>query len=628
MTIQPDLFDELAFYEGVDLEYKSAKGGLPGSLWETYSAFANTQGGTIYLGVAEKNGKLTFQGVDNPEALLKHLWDTVNNRNKVNLNLLKDANVQIIPGPKGDIRLIRIDVPRASRWERPIYIDNDPFKGTFRRNNEGDYRCNDREVRRMFADQSEESVDQRILEHFSLDDLHSESIQQFRQHFKSRAPEHPWHGESDLGLLKKLGGWRKDRATGLEGLTLAGLLMFGKTDTILECVPDFHVDYRERLSNDPGVRWSDRLTYDGRWEANLFQFYQRAMLKIATLPGLKTPFQVDEQGYRKSTSPVHEALQEALVNALVHCDYSGQGGIVIDCFPDHFEFSNPGTLLVSREQLQQGGISQCRNTNLQKMFQMLGIGDKAGSGLDKIRRSWNEKHWQAPSIEETSRPDRVRLVLSMASMLPENVLADLRDFFGDSFEQLDKDSVYVLAKTAMEGEISNQYLQGFLTLHRTDITKLLQQLVHDGFLEADGAARGRTYRLPDHYYGGDNSPHGGKKSPHSLENSPHLHQLASLRRQVALASLEEIAAPARNNKSLARPEMTALILRLCQNEFLTLKELAGLLQRDSNKLRDRHISPMIEAGQLLLKHPHSPKHRQQAYKAVSTTDKDNTENPA
>ena len=101
--------------------------------------------------------------------------------------------------------------------------------------------------------------------------------------------------------------------------------------------------------------------------------------KLGTGPGIKVPFELDAEGYRKPVTPVHEALQEALVNALIHADHFGQGGVVIERWADKLEFSNPGTLLVSHEQLLQGGISECRNKALQRMFQMLGVGDKAGS---------------------------------------------------------------------------------------------------------------------------------------------------------------------------------------------------------------------------------------------------------
>ena len=118
---------------------------------------------------------------------------------------------------------------------------------------------------------------------------------------------------------------------------------------------------------------------------------------------------------------VREALREAVVNALVHADHRGQGGVVIERYPDRIELSNPGSLLVSRVQLLQGGVSECRNKSLQLMFQLMGGGDKAGSGMDKIRAGWRAQHWRSPRLEESLQPDRVKLVLPMVSLIPDEV---------------------------------------------------------------------------------------------------------------------------------------------------------------------------------------------------------------
>jgi ATP-dependent DNA helicase RecG len=196
-------------------------------------------------------------------------------------------------------------------------------------------------------------------------------------------------------------------------------------------------------------------------------------------------------------TPVTEALQEALVNALIHADYFGQGGIVIDRWIDRLEFSNPGTLLISRAQLQEGGISECRNRSLQIMFQMLGAGDKAGSGIDKIRAGWKSENWQSPSLRENMQPDRVKLLLPMVSILPAETLAQLESEFGERFKELEPDEVHTLVAASLEGEITNQRLQETLDIHRVDITRLLRGLVQKGFLQSEGVRRGTRYRVAE-----------------------------------------------------------------------------------------------------------------------------------
>ena len=103
--------------EGVTFEAKRSKGGLPKSFWETYSSFANTHGGCIALGVSESEDGLVVEGVPDVDGTLKGLWNNLNNREKVSVNLLSDADVTVqdVDGKK----VILVDVPRASRMDRP-----------------------------------------------------------------------------------------------------------------------------------------------------------------------------------------------------------------------------------------------------------------------------------------------------------------------------------------------------------------------------------------------------------------------------------------------------------------------------------------------------------------------------
>lgn len=619
---QLELFDQLSYFEGSDVEYKSAAGGLPRSLWETYSAFANTGGGTIWLGVVQKNGRLEVQGIEGAEKLVGDLWNLVNNSEKISRNLLSNDDIKIVPTPFPGKAIIYIRVPRASRRERPVHVGKNPFAGTYRRNYEGDYRCSDDEVRRMFADQSDDAADSRVLEGFTWEDLHPESLRQFRNRMASARPGHPWLSEDDQGLLARLGGWRRDRLSQIEGITAAGLMMFGREQAIRDpaAIPRFQLDYRERFSDDPALRWTDRLTLDGTWEGNLFQFYQLASVKLSVGPGIKQPFQVDAEGMRRAVTPVHEALQEALVNALIHADYSGQGGVVIDRYLDRFEFSNPGTLLLSREQLQRGGVSECRNRSLQQMFQMLGAGDKAGSGIDKIRTSWAAQHWQSPRLIETYQPDRVQLVLPMVSTLPPEIMERLDARFGPAFRARNPDEIQTLVAAEVEGEITNQRLQEMLTLHRVDITQMLRALVRDGLLVQDGQGRGTRYYPTSRGLGAPenapSSPNSEDSSPNSAGDSPNSGSSSPSDAVLELdPALLEIAKPVRSAGAAPKAQVRGAILSLCTGRFLSVRELAALLGRKDETLRGQYLAPLVKEGLLELRFPQSPTHRDQGYRS-------------
>ena len=145
------------YRENNRIEAKKALGGLPKSIWETYSAFANTHGGIILLGVEELADK-SFRTVDlpDPEKLIKEFWDIANNPNKTSVNILssKDVFVQEVDGN----HIVVINVPRAERSYKPVYVDGNPLC-TYRRNGEGDYRCTKEEYQAMVRDASVKTQD-------------------------------------------------------------------------------------------------------------------------------------------------------------------------------------------------------------------------------------------------------------------------------------------------------------------------------------------------------------------------------------------------------------------------------------------------------------------------------------
>lgn len=441
MTLK-QLRNTLAKTENVEIEYKSAKGGLPGSLWESVSAFANTNGGVIVLGVVEKkDGAPVLDGLTEEQVreYKKHFWDNANNRQKLSCCFFGESDVREVQ--IGDDWVLVIEVMRVEYNLRPIYLNGNPLGNTYKRNHEGDYRCTDDEVKQMFSDANHliNPADSRILCNYSMEDIDSSTLKKYRIDYDRRHEKHPWSQLSDEKFLEKIGAYRKDRKTGEEGFTVAGMLMFGKTESITdqECLPYYFVDYRERLSDDPNVRWTDRIYPDGRWSANLYEFYNRVLDKL--YEALPKPFRLAEDGKtRLEYTSAHISVREALANTLIHAAYTQNGSITVDRWKKRIELSNPGTMLISVDQFFHGQQSVCRNPLLQNMFMLLGIGEKAGSGADIIVKGWKDNKWVLPRIEEKIRPDRVVMTLepedndeassNVPSEGPSNVLSNMLDW--------------------------------------------------------------------------------------------------------------------------------------------------------------------------------------------------------
>ncbi len=409
MEQEKEIYRLLALGENEEVEFKSGKGGFPRDFWETYSAFANTRGGVVVLGVKEKENQLSLSGLSKEEAekLKEQFWRSVHNKETISHCLLKNEDVRVIA--IGQAFVVVFSIPQASREQRPVYCKRIADEGTYRRNASGDFLCSAAEVRRMMADADlSRPADGRILKGFTWEDIDLPSFEQYRRLFATVKPTHAWLSEDNDGLMRRLGGYRKERETGEEGFTLAGLLMFGKYESIQACAPHFFPDYKEITSDTE--RWSDRLCPDGTWEANLFQFYRRVLPKLQE--NLPIPFQLEE-GQRRDETQAHEALREALANLCVHADYQDVSSLLVNKYRDKIVFSNPGVLLISTEQFFRGGESVCRNRSLQQMFMMMGAVEKAGSGVDKILKGWDAVHRSTPYLEERVAPNKVELIMPL-----------------------------------------------------------------------------------------------------------------------------------------------------------------------------------------------------------------------
>ncbi len=456
---------------------------------------------------------------------------------------------------------------------------------------------------------------------------------------------------------------RDDRSTGETWLTLAGLLMFGSFVSIQEILPNFMLDYQERPEAKTERRWIDRLTLDGKWSGNLYDFYRRVYLKLTA--DLKVPFQLDA-GERKEETIVHIALREALANAIAHADYSDRASVLVVKRPDMFGFRNPGLMRVPLEIAKQGGEHDCRNRTIHKMLRMVGLGEQAGTGIPKIFQGWESQHWNPPNLTEKLKPNNQTILeLRMVDLFPSAEMDKLRSKLGSDFDSLSADERAAVALASIEGTVSHARLCSVSSNHPVEVSRSLQHLVQLGYLVSTGGGRGAVYHLPDREMpsaddvfgppdpsfesdmlreiGRSNqssSSSGIKPSSSDLvdrssvmserkpaKESNRDNQGYLLVEQLPLPLLDnlqvlstglkqrllEMANEPRTKGKLDRDVMREVLKAVCSGHYVTVQCIAELVSRQPNSLRNEYLSPMVHDRTLSLAFPKTPTHEKQAY---------------
>ena len=399
----------------------------------------------------------------------------------------------------GEKDLLVIHVPRADYKHKPIYVGENPYKGTYKRNNEGDYHATEHEIRALIRDQNPDGNDSMILEHYTMEDIDESTFVAYRQMFKVKNPEHVWNSYNDKEFMTMLGGYRKDRKTGIEGLSMAGLLMFGKGLPIRDEFDNILMDYRDESFVTTDVRWNDRITYDGTWENNLFNFFTKVIRKLTA--DLKRPFKLENET-RVDDTPVHKAVREGFVNLIIHSDYLMDAGVLkVIKKANGFEFTNPGLLKLPVEEIYKGGNSRARNPKLQTMLRMVGFGDNAGSGFPAILKTWQDNGWIAPQLVENTLLNQVSLLLSFEKQ---------GELIGDKKTAIkigDKKSAIKIGDKKSKTDVNMDKIRAFLVQHGEMKTKDVAEYVGLGVsrtrellgmmedIEIVGGNKDRRYRL-------------------------------------------------------------------------------------------------------------------------------------
>ncbi len=373
------------YRENNRIEAKKATGGFPYSLWETYSSFANTLGGVILLGVEEyKDTSLHAVGLPDPDKTIRTFWEGVNVKKMVSAKILTEKDVQKVD--YNGKTIVAVNVPRAERVDRPVYIGNNPYTGTYRRGGEGDYLCTKQQISAMIRDAKRIPYDLGVLRSTRLSTLDFECVKDYRLRLALTDGYDTTEKLSDCGLLKRIGAAARAHDRNLHP-TAAGLLCFGKREEILKRFPRFSLEYSDE---------SVHISNENDATANLYGFFFAVCARLKEIA----------QG-----RAVYNALKEALLNTVVNANYNKFGGVRITCTAEKIDFVNAGNFPTSPKKALKNGVSDSRNLGVKAIFARLGLGEGKGSGLADIYAVWRKKGWATPAFFEEFDPDSITFTL-------------------------------------------------------------------------------------------------------------------------------------------------------------------------------------------------------------------------
>lgn len=276
-------------------------------------------------------------------------------------------------------------------------------------------------------------------------------------------------------------------------------MMFGDGLAIRDEFDNIFMDYRNESEITMDIRWNDRITYDGTWENNLFNFFTKVTPKLTE--DLKKPFKL-EGIQRIDETPVHKAVRETFVNLIIHADYLMDAGVLkVIKSSDGFEFTNPGTLKLPLEDIYRGGNSKSRNPHMQTMLRMVGFGDNAGSGFPSILATWEEEGWMQPELVENTTLNQVTLYLKM---IPEHGQQSTKKTAEKSVESAEKSAEtqemllserqkQILACMQLEVLYKTEEIAEKIGLKGPRTRQLLNELVAMGRLTCTAATKNRRY---------------------------------------------------------------------------------------------------------------------------------------
>lgn len=482
--------------EATGIEVKSAAGGVPQSVRETVSAFANSPGGgVLLLGVEERDG-FVVSGVTDPAKLQADV-----------ASLCADVfapsiHPVITIGTIDGQRVLAIEVPELPKSEKPCYVKSLGLqRGVFVRVGDSDRRLTPEEVNQLVADRGQPIFDRETVPGATTDDLDPRAVRDYVERLRV-TNQRLFATEPDDVLLRLTNVTMKNADGNGDGITLAGLLALGRYPQ--QFFPQLNATFVHYANpagetTSEGVRFIDNVSVNGplpTMVAEVLGVLRRNMSRRALIGGV---------GRRDVWEYPVEALREAVVNALVHRDLSpGSRGmqVQIEMYPDRIRILNPGGLFgpIDLTRLGEEGGSSARNAVLMKILEDVVVPgedrtvcENRGSGIRNMIAALRHAGMSVPTFKDKVTSFSVEM--PNHALLDEDTVAWLNKVGGESL----RDSQCIALALLRRGEVLDnaKYRSATAVSDSRVATSELQDLVARELVEQTGTRGGARYTLSD-----------------------------------------------------------------------------------------------------------------------------------
>lgn len=467
-------------HEDEHIEYKMSSNSFPKEAWKSISAFENTDGGILVLGIEElAKHKFSVSGVKDNQKILDEFFANVNNSQKISYSTItnQDVNVVDVKGKK----LIEISVRQAPDKDKPVYLVGN-VNEAFIRNGGVDSKAKGDAMKTLIR-LSRDSLDTDVLANYGIGDLDMQSVEQYKLELTKRI-EYASYSELDMStFLKRIGVISKDYENGGDyGITAGGLLFFGDNNAILHKFPNFQLDYFDKSHPDQD-RWSSRIS-SIESNLNIYSFFKRVEEHLrATIPN---SFKLDENGKRVDTfGSMYSAIREGLINMLMHADYFEDSPIILNEYTNYYEFHNPGKMKIPSEDFFTTNNSKNRNAIISKLFLQVGFGERAGHGGEKIFESSVQNNYRDPSIDTNIH--QTKLVIWKVDYV--------NSFSGKKITDREREVLKAIVSSGIV-ELSHGKIEEITGYSRYVADKAIYSMIDKGVIEKRGVGRATRFALP------------------------------------------------------------------------------------------------------------------------------------